>query len=761
MNKEKLIQRMRDDNFTDSIINQFKKDISEERLTEILELVSVDEYLKEIQKGYKIKEFKPRRSYANWESIATAHSCLDEIDVELYKTVQVGRIIEDCGLKYDENGNKNNCFGICRKSGEAVVSFRKESKANIKKYAGRDIYSSQQISASMLILNHVGVGDFEEYLNREYGIDLGPIKDAKEKSMEDQVYFLVRNNETYKSNGKKLKKVLNCAIVPKFLDHGVDGTYLTFDIVSNKYRNKYDKRKILHMSEISSRKKVDVALGEFSFMGSEEDLRVYKDFLTDDLEEVKYRDLLDSAGVHYIDGRWVYVDGEGYFDHEGNQGDDYVAAVFETQKKTAFRDVEKINAEELKEIWDDLFNYNEYDICCNVLLATIMIYMKEIHSKFGGLNTPHMNLCGESGSGKSATLENIFNPLCGIHKTRYNNTATGTTPFALTKESSIYNTLPVVINEFKKDAMTQHKFQLIFDVLRNAYDKASSKKGKISRMGKLDTEDYTFNAPLVLVGETYLNQTATIERSIIFKFYKKLNDNDESKQIFYRLIEKEKLLNKLGKSILCKVMEYDSEKYSKMFNLAKENETVKYAEKQSSSRISKNTMQLVCSIFVLNDILKDLGLEKELMTKETAKKMLGAIHTNIYENALNSGKKNLSDSDKAMEIIGRMIENRSLLHQEDFASGYNKTKGKTLMYIKLRKIYDRYSKYVSDHKILEAEAMSYNEFRQKIKMQKYYIKNQTVKVFAGGNAERADCFDIEEMKEQGIEFPYEMFVTSW
>ena len=62
---------------------------------------------------------------------------------------------------------------------------------------------------------------------------------------------------------------------------------------------------------------------------------------------------------------------------------------------------------------------------------------------------------------------------------------------------------------------------------------------------------------------------------------------------------------------------------------------------------------------------------------------------------------------------------------------------------------------MNEHKILDAESMSYSEFRQKIKMQAYYIEQKNVRFTTDKNSAKTDCFNLEVMKELGIEFPYD------
>jgi len=49
--------------------------------------------------------------------------------------------------------------------------------------------------------------------------------------------------------------------------------------------------------------------------------------------------------------------------------------------------------------------------------------------------------------------------------------------------------------------------------------------------------------------------------------------------------------------------------------------------------------------------------------------------------------------------------------------------------------------------------MSYSEFKQKIKMQAYYVGQKTLRVGSGSKVTRMDKIDLLKMREQGIDFP--------
>ena len=97
----------------------------------------------------------------------------------------------------------------------------------------------------------------------------------------------------------------------------------------------------------------------------------------------------------------------------------------------------------------------------------------------------------------------------------------------------------------------------------------SSSKREITTCGSfLKKADFEIglHSTLVIVRETYFGKTATIERSVILKFYKANSYGSQYSDAFFRLRDRhKKLLDKLGKTILCKALEFNKKKCDKIF----------------------------------------------------------------------------------------------------------------------------------------------------------------------------------------------------
>lgn len=138
-------------------------------------------------------------------------------------------------------------------------------------------------------------------------------------------------------------------------------------------------------------------------------------------------------------------------------------------------------------------------------LATPMkIPLKEIGIKFPSL------LCwGSRGSGKTTTIEAVFNRLIGKPKD------TGAS-IELSKEwdriSRIScNGIPVYFTEYRHASPNTRQFE---SLLRELYDESTAGRGRKD----LSVVRYALNAPIVLTGEELTDDAASIERSIVVHF---------------------------------------------------------------------------------------------------------------------------------------------------------------------------------------------------------------------------------------------------
>jgi len=116
---------------------------------------------------------------------------------------------------------------------------------------------------------------------------------------------------------------------------------------------------------------------------------------------------------------------------------------------------------------------------------------------------PMLNVSGTRGSGKSTTIQQVFQPLLGFEEARAYDA--GTTNFVTLTLLGSSATVPVAFTEFRAGrTLNLNKFVLL------AYDTGRSPRGHADQT----TTDYPLTAPFCIDGEDMLDDPAALERII-------------------------------------------------------------------------------------------------------------------------------------------------------------------------------------------------------------------------------------------------------
>ncbi|CAB1129573.1 protein of unknown function [Candidatus Hydrogenisulfobacillus filiaventi] len=119
---------------------------------------------------------------------------------------------------------------------------------------------------------------------------------------------------------------------------------------------------------------------------------------------------------------------------------------------------------------------------------------------------PFLNVYGPAGTGKSTLIQRLalaFAATDDLGSARR-------PPFSLVSELSATNSLPVVLDEYRTQDIRQEHLQQLHHYLRMAYRGARETRGQANQT----TRDYHLTAPVVLVGESAVEDWALMERSV-------------------------------------------------------------------------------------------------------------------------------------------------------------------------------------------------------------------------------------------------------
>lgn len=130
-----------------------------------------------------------------------------------------------------------------------------------------------------------------------------------------------------------------------------------------------------------------------------------------------------------------------------------------------------------------------------------------------GVRFPTLNLFGTRGSGKTATILRIMQPLLGIYDARSYDCST--TSFVLLSLLSSTNAIPIAFSDFRRQALTRERYAVLQRYILLAYDVGYDARGRPDQT----TVAYPLSAPFSLDGEDPLFDPACKERAIIVNLH--------------------------------------------------------------------------------------------------------------------------------------------------------------------------------------------------------------------------------------------------
>ena len=299
--------------------------------------------------------------------------------------------------------------------------------------------------------------------------------------------------------------------------------------------------------------------------------------------------------------------------------------------------VDEITPEEMIEVKKNIFIFATFEKTFSIIGSITSFLMTEQMVTLK-IKNHHLNMVGESGSGKSTILENVIAPILNYPKNDIKSMGL-ITPFALIKNLSDGN-YPILFDEYKPSSLDKFKNLKLSETLRNLYDRST-----VSRSDKnFKNRNFQLNRPLILAGEeSYPNsEKPLIERSCIV-YLSKIEREQKHIASMSWLTENEKLLNKLGKSLINIVLELSSEDYQTI-----RDNVAKGIGKMKDRPL--NTCINICSgIEVFNLLLKKLNLKQISNYTEV-------IVKNIKEEVLDNKEEASSQVEMMIIQYNSMIE---------------------------------------------------------------------------------------------------------
>ena len=383
-----------------------------------------------------------------------------------------------------------------------------------------------------------------------------------------------------------------------------------------------------------------------------------------------------------------------------SDGADYSKIAEETEIDVT--NVEEISKEELSEVMKRLFGLFKPEKSVNIIGSAIST-LQVGQAIASNVKMHHLFVIGESGSGKSTILENVVAPL--LNYPIIEKQAMSTTPYAIEKILSTGN-YPVLFDEFKPSLMDDRKKARLKDIFHKSYDRMPTSRGKKS----LEVQKLFLNRPMIIAGEEGImdNEKASVTRSCIVYLGKK-DRAENSTEAKNWLFDNEKLLKKLGKSLIIESLKMSAEEYKEL------RASIRDKFNDLSDRPQTTAISIACGIELLNKVLIKHSLQ-------TVTGYENYIKENIKEEVLDNGEDVYSIVEQMLIMYNNLIQDDSKF-VNDNAVQFGKLKDSGKIYIRTQLLIDALFKHCNDVKEIDSKTLlNCRDFKKQAKKAGYIKK---------------------------------------
>ena len=446
---------------------------------------------------------------------------------------------------------------------------------------------------------------------------------------------------------------------------------------------------------------------QLSYMGNDNELELIQQRIIRDSKGITKRTGIDHTGIYSYKGKhgFVGVD-KSFYDDESLCVE--IVSSFEPTGciLSELEDMEKIGKDEMENLLKVIFDFNCRSVTVPIVSWCVAAFFKE---RFREINwkMPHLMVIGEAGSGKSSISESIITPLFSIKSSAL--ACDKLTQFSSTKAICSSNVVPTILEEFKPSRLGARVNQ-ISALLRSAYDCQEVRKGTAS----LKVIEFLYRSPIVVVGEASTEEKAIKDRSIEVTC-SLFNRTQEHTDNYFKLVDYEELLKKLGKSILVEALSIENDKMRDMLQ-----ENLRYFQ-QTTTFSSRNQAGLAILLFgmrILKKMCEDMGLDFSNLTgiagSEIAQSVVESMTSGLGDG---SGTSSKSEVEKTIEIFSTLAKGK--LIEEGVHYSINRANNEVTFYLK--ELYPVYTKYHRDYNLTsDVDLLSKNTFSKQLRNSIYF-----------------------------------------
>ena len=421
---------------------------------------------------------------------------------------------------------------------------------------------------------------------------------------------------------------------------------------------------------------------------------------------------VDHIGIFHSGDRAAFASQNRCIFEDGTECAEFVVNEAAADIETDLLEYSPITAEELDGIIGPLFGFNSLPITATVIGYVVSCFLRPL-LKSVGIKHGSLLLIGESGGGKSTTLDELIRPIfgCGTPVS-----AADLTEASLRIGIGSSNAIPFIIEEFKSAKLSRGNINTICNALRNNYDQTLTRKCG----GSNTIIEKQLRAPVILVGESQPSETAIRERCLQVLFSKAaLEDHPEYSECLTLLRRQPELLHKLGRSLLQTALRVD------VASLKQTHESWMAAAAEPLGslpiRVRNSVANGVLGLELLDSLCSELDQPLENILGVSMVDLFRAIHQGVVEYLLDGRSRNRSIVE---ETLATMFGEMQLEEGVD----YQLINDNSQVALDLVGVYGKFLQYVrSNEQASEIEILPKNQFLAQLKQTKYFISLGTTR----------------------------------
>jgi len=350
-------------------------------------------------------------------------------------------------------------------------------------------------------------------------------------------------------------------------------------------------------------------------------------------------------------------------------------------------------SEESQEFFDRFFKIYPAKVMAPVLGFYSACFFSQIARHCFGV-FPSLQVYGAAGTGKS-TLNLLCSQMHYYNKPAQLLDTKSLSEFALGQYLQCSASIPIVLDEFKRQGMTHREAEVRYGMLRNNYTGNIGAKGRIthdSGNSNLTVARTSNLAPIVYLSEEIHNQTALIDRSIIVALTQEhRNKGVEDDRDFSWCFTHKRYLSELGSSIMRKVLRVDLDSL-RQAQADAQNEVQAHSTAKDKQRPIVNYSIILLGLDAVAGVLSTVFEGRyDAIIEEHKQALLNGFGGDMVEPSQSEGSKVLNDLAFLTTVPGDSPFH--LVSDQDYRFSVNQKNMEPQVEISLRLAWDKYVRW--------------------------------------------------------------------